>query len=68
MMINSLSSDQEVFCIKEVYEPLKEKFLAATSKIKLGYGLDQATQMGLLVSPDHLANVIKYIEKGVEEG
>ena len=54
--------------VGDVYEPLKEKFVAAASKIKLGYGLDEGTQMGALVSKDHMKSVLGFIEKGIEEG
>jgi len=54
--------------IGNVYESLKERFVTAASKIQLGYGLDEATRMGPLVSREHMQNVIRYIEKGLEEG
>ncbi|MBL7213421.1 MAG: CoA-acylating methylmalonate-semialdehyde dehydrogenase [Desulfobacteraceae bacterium] len=54
--------------VGDVYEPLKEKFVEAASKIKLGYGLDEGTQMGALVSKEHMQSVLGFIEKGIEEG
>lgn len=54
--------------IGEVYEPLLRKFLEASKKLKLGYGLDESVDMGPLVSKRALDRVTGYIEKGVEEG
>jgi len=54
--------------VGEVYEPLKEKFVDAASKLKVGYGLDETAQMGPVVSKRHMERVLRYIEKGLEEG
>ncbi len=54
--------------IGSIYEPIKEKFVAAASKMKLGYGLDPATDLGPLVSREQMESVVSYIDKGVEEG
>src|SRR5699024_5053030 len=35
---------------------------------KLGNGLDHSTQMGPLISKEHLNKVIRYVEKGKQEG
>jgi len=54
--------------IGDVYESLKEKFVEAASKMKLGYGLDEDVSLGPVVSNEHRERVIEYIDKGVEEG
>ncbi len=54
--------------VGEVYEPLREKFVDAASKLKVGYGLDETAQMGPVVSKRHMERVLGYIEKGLEEG
>jgi malonate-semialdehyde dehydrogenase (acetylating)/methylmalonate-semialdehyde dehydrogenase len=54
--------------VGDVYEPLKEKFVEAASKIKIGYGLQEGVQMGALVSREHMESVLGFIEKGIEEG
>jgi malonate-semialdehyde dehydrogenase (acetylating)/methylmalonate-semialdehyde dehydrogenase len=54
--------------VGDIYEELRNRFVAAASKLKLGYGLDEETQMGPLYSKKHLENVLKYIDKGLEEG
>jgi malonate-semialdehyde dehydrogenase (acetylating)/methylmalonate-semialdehyde dehydrogenase len=49
-----------------------KKFMArvneTTKGIRIGYGLDESVQMGPLRSPDKKESVLKYIEKGIEEG
>jgi malonate-semialdehyde dehydrogenase (acetylating)/methylmalonate-semialdehyde dehydrogenase len=54
--------------VGDVYEPLKEKFVDAASRLKVGYGLDEAVQVGPVVSKRHMERVLGYIERGVEEG
>ncbi len=54
--------------VGNIYEPLKEKFVAAASKIKIGYGLDAETEMGPMVSREQMENVVRYIDKGIAEG
>ena len=54
--------------VGDVYEPLRDKFVEAASRLKVGYGLEQGVQMGPLVSEAHRKNVIGFIEKGVTEG
>jgi malonate-semialdehyde dehydrogenase (acetylating)/methylmalonate-semialdehyde dehydrogenase len=43
-------------------------FVRAASKIKVGYGLKPDSEMGALVSREHMEKVIDFIEKGVQEG
>jgi len=57
-----------LLAVGEVYEPLKEKFVDAASKLKVGYGLDETVQMGPVVSKRHMERVLGYIEKGLDEG
>jgi len=57
-----------VLAVGEVYEPLKARLVDAASRIKVGYGLDEATQMGPVVSKKALDRILGYIEKGLEEG
>ncbi len=57
-----------VLAVGEVYEPLKAQLVEAASRIKVGYGLDEDTQMGPVVSKKALERILGYIEKGLEEG
>jgi malonate-semialdehyde dehydrogenase (acetylating)/methylmalonate-semialdehyde dehydrogenase len=50
------------------YTKVVDAFVAAASKIRIGYGLDDSIQMGPLHDPGKKERVIRYIEKGVEEG
>jgi malonate-semialdehyde dehydrogenase (acetylating) / methylmalonate-semialdehyde dehydrogenase len=54
--------------VGDSYEPLKEKFLEAASRLKVGYGLQEGIQMGPMVSKEHMENVVGYINRGVKEG
>lgn len=57
-----------LLAVGDVYEPLRDKFVDAASRLKVGYGLDETVQMGPVVSKRHMENVLGYIEKGLEEG
>jgi malonate-semialdehyde dehydrogenase (acetylating)/methylmalonate-semialdehyde dehydrogenase len=43
-------------------EPLLEKFLEGSKKIKMGYGLDESVNMGPVVSADAKKRVLNYID------
>jgi len=55
-----------------VHHKIKNKFIECllnkVSKIKIGDPFDHNTQMGSLISRDHLHKVMSYIEKGIQEG
>jgi betaine-aldehyde dehydrogenase len=55
-----------------VEESIHDEFVNALverlKKFKLGSGFDEDTQMGPLISAEHLAKVEEYVEKGKEEG
>ncbi|MCD5324222.1 MULTISPECIES: betaine-aldehyde dehydrogenase [Pontibacillus] len=55
-----------------VEESIHDEFVQAlverVKKFKLGSGFDEDTQMGPLISAEHLAKVEKYVEAGVNEG
>lgn len=55
-----------------VEENLHDEFVAAlvarVKKIKLGNGFDESTQMGPLISAEHLNKVSNYVENGIKEG
>jgi malonate-semialdehyde dehydrogenase (acetylating)/methylmalonate-semialdehyde dehydrogenase len=54
--------------VGDAYDAVKDKFIAASAKMKMGYGLDEATQLGPMVSEKGLKKVIDFIEKGIGEG
>jgi len=45
-----------------------DAFYDATSKIKVGYGLDESVQMGPMQSEDGKKRVMKYVDIGIKEG
>ena len=53
---------------KSVYAEFKEKFVARAKALKVGDGLDPATQMGPSVNEQQLNTVMKYVEIGKSEG
>ncbi len=58
-------SEQE---LDAYYQKVVDAFVAAARKIVVGYGLDEAVQMGPLRDQHKAQNVVRYIEKGLEEG
>ena len=55
-----------------VEESIHDEFVASLTEkvknIKLGSGFDVTTQMGPLISEQHLNKVIDYVENGIKEG
>ncbi|HDN74460.1 MAG TPA: CoA-acylating methylmalonate-semialdehyde dehydrogenase [Archaeoglobus sp.] len=50
------------------YKKVVDAFVDAASKIRVGYGLDESVQMGPLRDKSKKERIIKFIEKGIEEG
>jgi malonate-semialdehyde dehydrogenase (acetylating)/methylmalonate-semialdehyde dehydrogenase len=57
-----------LLAVGDVYGPLRDKFVDATSKLRVGYGLDEGVQMGPVISKRHMERVLRYIDRGLEEG
>jgi len=53
---------------KKVYREFAERFVARVKALKVGDGLDPATQMGPCVNEQQLNTVTKYVEIGKSEG
>ena len=51
-----------------VYRNFMHKYIQAASAIKVGNGMDPATEMGPLISESQLKRVLAYVQSGVEEG
>ncbi len=62
-----LGSDN-VVVVGDRYEELKEKFVAAASAMKLGYGLDESTDLGPLCTPQGRDKVLDWIDRALAEG
>ena len=50
------------------YKNFMDKVVEQTSKIKIGYGLDESVQMGPVRDKAKKANIMSYIEDGINEG
>ena len=53
---------------EDIHDTLLEKFANTAGRIRLGYGLDEATEMGPLVSEKAKQRVTKYVDTGLSEG
>jgi acyl-CoA reductase-like NAD-dependent aldehyde dehydrogenase len=53
---------------EKVYQSFLEQFVARTKALRVGDGLDPATQMGPSVSRGQLETVMKYVAIGSDEG
>ncbi|MGI6368878.1 MAG: CoA-acylating methylmalonate-semialdehyde dehydrogenase [Anaerolineae bacterium] len=58
-------SEQE---LDERYQAIAEAFVAAARGITMGYGLDEAVQMGPLRDPGKKQGVVRHIEGALEQG
>lgn len=54
--------------VGNIYDELKERFIDAASKLKIGYGLDKGVQLTPVVAKSNLERLHKQIETCVEEG
>ncbi len=50
------------------YKKVVDMFVAVASGIKMGYGLDEAVQMGPMRDKSKKDTILGYIEKGIKEG
>ena len=57
-----------LMAVGDVYEELKEKFVAAAARLKVGPGLDESVNMGPIISKASLEKVHRYIQHGRRPG
>ena len=57
-----------IFIERSIYDQFKNDFVEAVSKLKVGNPSDSKTDIGALVSKQHLEKVISYIENAEEYG
>ena len=62
------SNGTRVFVQRGIREAFLAKLVDRTEKIRVGDPLDPATQMGPLISADHLDKVLGYVRQGEQEG
>jgi aldehyde dehydrogenase (NAD+) len=57
-----------LFLEESVYDQFMEKLVGQAGKMKVGDPMDPSTQIGALISEDHLNKVLGYIKVGKAEG
>ncbi|MBE2266615.1 MAG: CoA-acylating methylmalonate-semialdehyde dehydrogenase [Anaerolinea sp.] len=57
-----------VVAVGDVYEPLRDELIKRASSLRVGYGLDETTQMGTVISGQARERIEKMIAQGVQEG
>jgi aminomuconate-semialdehyde/2-hydroxymuconate-6-semialdehyde dehydrogenase len=57
-----------IFVERPLYERFKADFVERVSKLKIGDPLDENTNVGAVVSEQHLAKVLSYVELAKAEG
>ncbi|MFP5108189.1 aldehyde dehydrogenase family protein [Neobacillus sp. C211] len=62
------SSGSRILVEEKIYDQFVERFVERAKKIQVGPGNDPTSEMGPLVSAEHLAKVLSYIEIGKQEG
>ena len=62
------SNATRVFVHSSIKEAFLERLVKRVSRLRVGDPLDPATQVGALVSEQHLQKVLSYIERGRAEG
>jgi betaine-aldehyde dehydrogenase len=62
------SNGTRVFVHQSVRKPFLEKLVARVRRMTIGDPLDPKTQVGALVSREHMEKVLGYIDKGRAEG
>jgi phenylacetaldehyde dehydrogenase len=53
---------------RRLYEPLLERLASLAQALKLGSGMDPASDMGPLISASHREHVARLVERGIAEG
>ena len=62
------TATSRLVCHKDVIEKFTSMIVERAKKLKVGNGLDEATDMGPIINQKQLDNVLKYIEIGKSEG
>lgn len=62
------SAGSRILVEEGIYDRFVDRFTARASKIKVGPGSAEGTEMGPLVSEQHMEKVMNYIEIGKQEG
>jgi len=57
-----------IFIEKEITEQFTQRFVEKVNAIQLGNPMDENTEMGTVISPEHLLKIESYIDLAQEEG
>ncbi len=57
-----------VVAVGDIYEPLRDELVKQASALRVGYGLEETTQMGTVISHAARERIEKMISAGVAEG
>lgn len=57
-----------LLAVGDIYDELKEKFVAAAKALKVGPGLDESVHMGPVISKKSLDRIHGYIDMAVKQG
>lgn len=57
-----------IFVEESIYEKFKSDFIAKVEQLKVGNPLEKNTDLGALVSKEHLEKVDTYVKKAINEG
>jgi betaine-aldehyde dehydrogenase len=64
----SCNAGSRLLIQETVYGQFMKSFLQAASAIKVGNGMDPATEMGPIISEGQLKRILEFIQSGVDEG
>lgn len=62
------SNGTRVFVARKLYQPFMESLVKRVNRLTVGDPLDKNTQIGALISREHLKRVTDYIKEGLREG
>ncbi len=62
------SNGTRVYVAQNIYQQFIDKLVARVNQLVIGDPLDNNTQIGALISREHLIRVANYIEQGVAQG
>lgn len=54
--------------VGDVYEELREQLIDATEELTVGYGIDEATDVGPVITPESAERISDLVDEAVEEG
>ena len=57
-----------LMAVGDIYEEIKEKFVGAAAKLKVGPGLDESVNIGPVISRASVEKIERYIEMALDQG